>query len=143
MCETYSFFSGKIHICRLIYVQYNLGAITYDVVTHGERGVVMNNPHYHERNDNESESTEKNNSHRKESFNFNDGCNGRGGSNMEYIKELLKARAEALLPVTIVRQDNNVTYTNVQVAFVKDSAVGIAVGSSIRVIPFSAILEVR
>ncbi|GBF12327.1 hypothetical protein TEPIDINF_001351 [Tepidibacillus infernus] len=62
---------------------------------------------------------------------------------MEFIKQLLQARANALLPVTIVRQDNNVTYTNVQVAFLNDKAVGVAVGNQIRVIPLERILEVR
>jgi len=62
---------------------------------------------------------------------------------MDFIKQLLKDRAAVLLPVTIIRQDNNVTYTNVQVAFVNDNAVGVAVGNTIRVIPLNRILEVR
>jgi len=62
---------------------------------------------------------------------------------MDYIKQLLKARAAALLPVTIVREDNNVTYTNVQIAFLNDNAVAVAVGNQIRVIPLNRILEVR
>ncbi len=66
-----------------------------------------------------------------------------GGDSVDFIQSLLEARAAALLPATVVRQDNNVTYTNVTVAFVNDSAVGLAVSGQIRVIPIDRILEVR
>ncbi|WP_339060948.1 hypothetical protein [Tepidibacillus marianensis] len=62
---------------------------------------------------------------------------------MDYIRQLLRARAAALLPVTIVREDNNITFTNVQIAFINDNAVAVAVGNQIRVIPINRILEVR
>ncbi|WP_027415613.1 hypothetical protein [Aneurinibacillus terranovensis] len=58
-----------------------------------------------------------------------------------FIGRLLRNRANILVTTTIVRRDNT-TITGT-VAFVNDSAVGIARGATVAVIPFRSIVEVR
>ncbi|HBI04708.1 MAG TPA: hypothetical protein DDY49_11840 [Paenibacillaceae bacterium] len=59
---------------------------------------------------------------------------------MEFIKELLENRSRVLITATIVLTTGT-TLTGT-VAFVNDHAVGIAVGSTIRVIPLNQIVQV-
>lgn len=59
---------------------------------------------------------------------------------MEFIKELLENRSRVLITATIVLTTGTVL-TGV-VAFVNDHAVGIAVNSTIRVIPLKQIVQV-
>jgi hypothetical protein len=59
---------------------------------------------------------------------------------MDFIKELLENRSRVLIAATIVLTTGG-TVSGV-VAFVHDHAVGIAVGSTIRVIPLNQIVQV-